>query len=215
MSKARAPASRGGEGRRVSETPCEGGRATGSPGTRPVFDAHFHIIDPRFPLIPDQGYLPEPFTARDYLERTSTLNVTGGAIVSGAFAELYIDSKDLPELEGRLAALPKLAIKHLGMTRDGYAALLRLVEKGTKVKATGFGRVRLDVATALREISVVDPGALVFGTDLPGTRARRPFEHADIDLIFETLGEQTARRVLYSNAEELYSVEKEKDKRRG
>ncbi len=26
-----------------------------------LFDAHFHIIDPRFPLQENDGYLPEPF----------------------------------------------------------------------------------------------------------------------------------------------------------
>src|SRR5215210_2231310 len=50
-----------------------------------VFDAHFHIIDPRFPLVPSQGYLPEPFIVEDYLERTSALDLAGGAVVSGSF----------------------------------------------------------------------------------------------------------------------------------
>jgi hypothetical protein len=90
------------------------------------------------------------------------------------------------------------------MTRDGFSALLRLVERGVKVKATGFGRVELDVPEALRKISSVDPGALIFGTDLPGTRAERPFEEADIDLIVETLGEPLADRVLHENALDWY-----------
>ena len=30
-----------------------------------IFDAHFHIIDPDFPLIANQGFLPEPFQASD------------------------------------------------------------------------------------------------------------------------------------------------------
>jgi hypothetical protein len=93
------------------------------------------------------------------------------------------------------------------MTRDGYPALLRLVEKGVKVKATGFGRVQLDVPTALREISAVDPSALIFGTDLPGTRAERPFEEADTDVIVETLGETLADRVLHENATSWYLQE--------
>ncbi len=245
---------------------------------RRVFDGHLHIIDPRFPLVPNRGYLPEPFTVRDYLERTSALDLAGGAVVSGSFqgfdqgylldalerlgpsfvgvtqlpatvtdeevlrlheagvravrfnlyrggsesldnlerlaarvhdvagwhAELYVDSKDLPELEPRLAALPRVTIDHLGMTRDGYPALLRLVERGAKVKATGFGRVELDVSEALREIAAVDPGALIFGTDLPGTRAGRPFKETDVDLIVETLGEPLADRVLRENALDWY-----------
>ena len=52
---------------------------------RRAFDGHLHIIDPRFPLIQSQGYLPEPFTVRDYVERTSALDLVGGAVVSGSF----------------------------------------------------------------------------------------------------------------------------------
>ena len=29
-----------------------------------LFDAHFHIIDQRFPLVPNNGYVPEPFTCQ-------------------------------------------------------------------------------------------------------------------------------------------------------
>lgn len=96
------------------------------------------------------------------------------------------------------------------MSAEGYLALLRLVEGGAKVKATGFGRVEgdLDVARALREISSVNPGALMFGTDLPGTRAPRPFEEADVELIVDTLDERLARRVLHDNAAELYMSER-------
>lgn len=245
---------------------------------REIFDAHLHVIDLRFPLVPTKGYLPDPFTVEDYLERTKTLDVVGGAVVSGSFqafdqgylidalerlgpsfvgvtqlpasvpdeevlrlhaagvravrfnlyrggsesldqlkrlalrihdlagwhAELYLDSKDLPELEPLLAALPRVAIDHLGMTRDGSSALLRLVERGVKVKATGFGRIRLDVPEVLREIAAVDLGALIFGTDLPGTRAERPFEEADVDLILESLGDPLADRVLRENALDWY-----------
>lgn len=49
------------------------------------FDSHMHIIDPKFPLVENQGYLPEPFTCEDYQRRTSTFNVVGGAVVSGSF----------------------------------------------------------------------------------------------------------------------------------
>jgi hypothetical protein len=59
------------------------------------------------------------------------------------------------------------------------------VERGAKVKATGFGRVELDVPSTLRAITAVDPDALLFGTDLPGTRARRPFAPTDLELVAE------------------------------
>jgi hypothetical protein len=48
------------------------------------------------------------------------------------------------------------------------------------VKATGFGRVDLDVPATLRAL---DPAKLLFGTDLPGTRAARPFTRADLELV--------------------------------
>ena len=51
----------------------------------PFFDAHLHIIDPRFPLVPNGGYIPPAFTVEDYLARTTHLGVVGGAVVSGSF----------------------------------------------------------------------------------------------------------------------------------
>lgn len=53
--------------------------------TRALFDTHLHIIDPAHPLVENNGYLPAPFTASDYLERTRDLGVAGGAVVSGSF----------------------------------------------------------------------------------------------------------------------------------
>ncbi len=95
-------------------------------------------------------------------------------------------------------------IDHLGRSREGLPALLRLVERGSFVKASGFSRTDHDVPAALRAIAAVNPGALLFGTDLPSTRAPRPFEDADVDLVIEALGEPLARRALHDNAAELY-----------
>ena len=50
-----------------------------------LFDAHFHVIDPRFPLVPNQGYLPDRYTVNDYLERLQDYELCGGAIISGSF----------------------------------------------------------------------------------------------------------------------------------
>lgn len=52
-----------------------------------MFDAHLHIIDPRFPLQENNGYLPSPFTVADYLHRVDGLGVAGGAVVSGSFQD--------------------------------------------------------------------------------------------------------------------------------
>ena len=55
-----------------------------------LFDAHLHIISPDHPLIPNNGYLPQPYTLEDYLADVGTLSehgvdVRGGAVVSGSF----------------------------------------------------------------------------------------------------------------------------------
>jgi predicted TIM-barrel fold metal-dependent hydrolase len=237
----------------------------------PIFDAHFHVIDPRFPLVPNQGYLPEPFTAADYRARVAGLGVVGGAIVSGSFqaydqtylldalrqlgpgfvgvanvppaitddevlalaaagvrafrvnlvrggdasqlalaprlhelagwhVEVYLDARDLPELAPKLAVAPRLVIDHLGMAQAGLPALLELVKDGAYVKASGFGRTDVDPYSALRAIATLNPAAPLFGSDLPGTRAARPFADADIEIVAEAAGE----RALYDNALALY-----------
>ena len=242
------------------------------------FIAHLHDIDPRSPLISNKGYLPDPFTARDYLKRVGPLGVVGGAVVSGSFqafdtsylldalqvlgrsfvgvaqlpvsvpdeevlrlheagvravrfnlkrggseslenmerlakrvhelsgwhAELYADSGDLAELEGMLARLPKVSIDHLGLSRSGFRTLLGLVDRGVRVKATGFGRLDFDPGTAIKEISAANPDALMFGTDLPSTRARRPFGDEDVETVVEALGEDLARNALLDNAAAFY-----------
>ena len=244
----------------------------------PVFDSHFHIIDRRFPLVPNQGYLPDDFTCDDYLKRTGSMALAGGAIVSGSFqamdqsylvdalstlgpgfvgvtqlpatvsddevlrldalgvravrfnikrggservehldemarrvyelarwhVELYVDSGELANLEAALVALPAVSIDHLGLSKSGFRRLLSLVERGVRVKATGFGRVDFDVKEALKDICSANPDALMFGTDLPSTRAPRPYLDEDLLLVVDTLDEGLARKVLHDNASAFY-----------
>ncbi|WP_224984783.1 amidohydrolase family protein [Geomonas agri] len=244
----------------------------------PVFDSHFHIIDRRFPLVENQGFLPDDFTCHDYLRRTEAMNLAGGAIVSGSFqaldqsyledalvtmgprfvgvtqlpasvsddevlrlnalgvravrfnikrggsekvdhldrmarrvhelagwhVELYIDSRELHELASVLTGLPAVSIDHLGLSAIGLPALLAMVERGVRVKATGFGRVDFDVAGAVRDICRANPDALMFGTDLPSTRAPRPYDDQDLRLILDTLDIDLACKVLCGNAIEFY-----------
>ena len=235
-----------------------------------IFDAHFHVIDPRFPLVANHGYLPEPFTVSDYRERVAELAVTGGAVVSGSFQaydqtylldalqqlgegfvgvanvpgdisdhevlalyaggvrayrvnlfrggdleqvalaerfgelvgwhlEVYLDGRDLPELAPRLQAVPRLVIDHLGMAN--LDAVKRMVDSGAFVKASGFGRVEHDdVPAALRALADINPAALLFGSDLPSTRARRAFQDDDLQLVRDIAGP----RALYANAAAVY-----------
>ncbi|MCB1754789.1 MAG: amidohydrolase family protein [Gammaproteobacteria bacterium] len=245
-----------------------------------LFDAHLHIIDPAFPLIENQGFVPAAFTVDDYLAQAKPLGITGGAVVSGSFqgfdqtylvealrrlgagfvgvaqvplevddetlarlnragvrgvrfnlyrgkrdtlsnlqdfalrvyerygwhAEFYLDAANLDDLTGLLTGLPKVSIDHLGLSGKGLPDLLRLAEHGVRVKATGFGRVNFDVAAALKQLWQCNPEALMFGTDLPSTRAPRAFQAADITLISEALGDEAAARVLRDNALAFYGV---------
>ncbi|WP_426415922.1 amidohydrolase family protein [Aestuariirhabdus sp. LZHN29] len=243
-----------------------------------LFDAHLHIIDSAYPLMPNRGYLPEPYPVAEYLEELSPFNVEGGAVVSGSFqgfdqtyllaalqqlgpqfvgvtqlphsvsdeelvrlnrqgvralrfnvhrggseslhalaamalrvnelcgwhVELYIDSTQLGAVLSLLQDIPSFSIDHLGLSQQGLPWLLRAVELGGRVKASGFGRVSLDVAGTLQQIYQLDPGALMFGSDLPGTRAPRRFCAADIELLVDALGVDGADRVLRRNGRVFY-----------
>jgi len=245
-----------------------------------VFDSHFHIIDSAFPLVPNKGYLPEPFTTDDYLLAVRPVGVKGGAVVSGSFqafdqgyllsalqrlgprfvgvtqlpasvpdteiirlnekgvrairfnlkrggsesvehlesfaqrvfdlvgwhVELYVDARDLYELQKTLLRLPAVSIDHLGLSKEGFPTLLRLVEKGIRVKVTGFGRVDFPVGQALQAIHAANPQALMFGTDLPSTRAPRPFVANDISLLIDALGDEGAEMALWMNAISFYRL---------
>jgi len=246
------------------------------------FDCHFHIIDKNFPVVPNQGFMPEAFTSEDYLKRLSGVDLCGGAVVSGSFqafdqsylfhalkvlgpsfvgvtqvpqtvsdqelqklseagvravrfnvkrggseeiqhlesfarrvhrkvgwhTELYVDSTELADLFETLRSLPAVSIDHLGLSKAGLPTLLKLAEQGVRVKATGFGRVDFDVRPVLAEIYAANPRALMFGTDLPSTRAPRPYQDDDYTLVLETLGEEKAANVFYKNAIEFYRPEK-------
>lgn len=129
--------------------------------------------------------------------------------LAGWHVEVYVDGAHLDQLAPRLAALPRVCIDHLGLPVDrsgpGYRALVGLVAGGARVKASGFGRQRVAVPPVLRELAAVDPTALVFGTDLPSTRAPRAFQDADVVLVRRVLDPGLARSVLHDNAVALYA----------
>ncbi|MFD0774242.1 amidohydrolase family protein [Streptomonospora algeriensis] len=245
-----------------------------------LFDAHLHIIDPRFAHPGNAGYRPAPFTVADYRERVRDLGFTGGAVVAGSYSgtgqdhlvaalrelgpsfvgvaqlptdtsdshlrdlhaagvralrinlyrgtvddfdslvqlgrraaellnwptELYVDSRELRALAPRIAPLPRVSIDHLGLSQEGLPALLALVGSGARVKATGFGRGDLDVAAALRAVADKNPAALMAGTDLPCTRAPRPFDPADLDLISASLTPAQTEAAFGANARDFYGL---------
>ncbi len=55
---------------------------------------------------------------------------------------VLLDATLLLSLEPVFAKLPAVSIDHLGMSTRGLRYLLNLVDRGAKVKATGFGRTR-------------------------------------------------------------------------
>lgn len=119
--------------------------------------------------------------------------------------ELYIDSNSLTEITTIVAKLPSVSIDHLlGVSKSGFTNLLSLVDKGVRVKATGFGRIDFDAEEAIRTIYSTNPDELMFGTDLPSTREKRPFLYSDIEQINNILKEEEAKKVLYKNALNWY-----------
>lgn len=249
-----------------------------SPSLPALFDAHFHVFEPRFPVVANNGYVPEEFTIEDYRASTAGLGVVGGAVVSSSFqgydqsylvdaldrlgpeyvgvtqlppevtddevlrlneigvrairynlyrgdsellrhldalarrvheiagwhTELYVDTAAIADLVPVLAALPQISVDHLGLSGAGLPDLLRLVEGGARVKASGFSRCDLDVPETLRAIVAANPAALMVATDLPSTRAPRPFEDGDLLVVLDTLGPDLAQGAFKENAIELY-----------
>ena len=243
-----------------------------------IFDAHCHIIDKRYPIVSNQGFIPPAYSIDDYRQQTIPLGVTAGAIVSGSFhgydqtylrallpllgprwvgitqvpadvpdieiaslsaigvrglrfniyrgridsvediialatransigkwhAEIYADSSALKPHVAKLSKLPQIVIDHMGMSEEGLPVILDLVDAGAKIKVTGFGRVNMNVPKAIEQIATRNPNALMFGTDLPSTRAKRPFEASDIDLIKNILGPTNAIKTLWTNGISLY-----------
>ena len=124
----------------------------------------------------------------------------------GWHSELYIDSQQLPDISPVIHRLPAISIDHLGLSEEGLPHLLDAVDHGVRVKATGFSRVDLDVAQAMRQIYEVSPDALMFGTDLPSTRAPRPFSVEDVHLIEDTFDAQACGKIFWGNAHEWYRI---------
>lgn len=126
--------------------------------------------------------------------------------LAGWHIELYIDSRDLADLRELIVALPAVSIDHLGLSEAGLDTLVELAGQGIRIKATRFGRLDFPVEPALQAIHAANPDALMFGSDLPSTRAPRPFEDSDIARIVSALGEREARRVLHDNARAFYCL---------
>ena len=249
-----------------------------------IFDSHFHIIDPKFPLEENQGFVPDFYTVNDYLKemKEMSIEVIGGAIVSGSFqgyhqdyfaeaiselgnnfvgitqlpfdttdedilklndvgikgirfnlyrglsaspkeikelservyklcnwkTELYLNLQTIDkELEELIFTLPKVSIDHLGMHKCSIDRLKKIVNANIPIRVTGFGRVGYE-RDEIRELITIlygeNPNCLMFGSDLPSTRANYRFSYNDIQLIKETVGKEAQDRIFFQNGENWY-----------
>ncbi|MCM3454566.1 2-pyrone-4,6-dicarboxylate hydrolase [Heyndrickxia oleronia] len=250
-----------------------------------IFDTHFHIIDPKFPLEENQGFVPDYYTVNDYLKEMQemSIEVIGGAIVSGSFqgyhqdyfaeaiselgnnfvgitqlpfdttdedilklnnvgikgirfnlyrglsaspkeikelservyklcnwkTELYLNLQTIDkEIEELIFTLPKLSIDHLGMHKCSSDKLKKIVNKDIPIRLTGFGRVEYE-RDEIRELITMlyreNPNCLMFGSDLPSTRAKYRFSYNDIQLIKETVGKEAQDKIFFLNGKNWYS----------
>ncbi len=76
---------------------------------RRLFDSHCHIIDHRFPIVANQGYIPPNFPLEAYLAQAKPLGVVAGAVVSGSF-----QANDQTYL---MDILPRLGAGWVGVTQ--------------------------------------------------------------------------------------------------
>lgn len=248
-----------------------------------IFDAHCHIIDKRFPLVENNGYLPPSFNISDYLSAVSGLNVIGGAVVSGSFqvfdqsylidalqvlnrdrlkfvgvtqmpvsvtdkelayldsvgvravrfnvyrggsenvselkrfadriydrhgwhVELYIGNTGLREISDIIKSLPRVSVDHLGMDKEANEIVLGLVGAGVKLKATGFGRIGFEPISFMKKVYEVNSSALMFGTDLPSTRAETPFSYDDVVAINSAFSQEELHNIYSKNALDFYRI---------
>ncbi len=126
--------------------------------------------------------------------------------VVGWHTELYIDSKKLSDIKTTIKKLPAVSIDHLGLSKEGLPHMLDLVEQGVKVKATGFSRTDLDIPNTFRSIYNINPEALMFGTDLPSTRAPYRFNENDIQIIENNFTNEECENIFYKNATKWYRI---------
>lgn len=250
-----------------------------------LFDAHFHIIDPAYPLAGNNGFTPDWYCVDDYrAELADTgLELVGGAVVSGSFqaydqtyfegalsklgenyvgvtqvdpqtsdaeiirlhalgirairfnlyrglsatieqieqlarrvydlvgwkTELYLDATNIDEdLHELILRLPAVSIDHLGMGRlEDPTLLVEFVSRGIPIRVTGFGRIayaREEASALIGKLYGENPTALMFGTDLPATRARYRFSYDDVKLVVDAIGASNAQDILWCNAQTWY-----------
>lgn len=126
------------------------------------FDAHFHIIDLRFPVSKNQGYLPDPYTVDDYRRALADLGTLvtpiGGAIVSDSihgFDQSYLlDALEiLNGFEGQELRKPQ----YVGVTRIPYdypdTGIMSLHRQGVRAVCFNLRRGGMDSVDHIEDFS--------------------------------------------------------------
>ena len=108
--------------------------------SRKLFDSHCHVIDHRFPIVANHGYVPPNFPLEDYLAESRPLGVVAGAIVSGSF-----QANDQTYL---MDVLPRLGVGWVGVTQLPNDCpdeeIARLDDIGVRAVRFNLFRGRLD-----------------------------------------------------------------------
>jgi predicted TIM-barrel fold metal-dependent hydrolase len=120
--------------------------------------------------------------------------------------ELYADALLVDRFYAVICQLPAVAIDHLALSRSASALLLDLVERGVRIKASGFDRLESDPIPLMRDLYAANPACLMFGSDLPSARTSRSFDEGDLQRIGDALCTKAVRRVLCDNARQFYRI---------
>ncbi|WP_159649652.1 amidohydrolase family protein [Erysipelothrix aquatica] len=253
-----------------------------------IFDSHFHIINKKYPIIENQGFIPNSFLVNDYIDAISDfqLEITGGVVVSGSYhgydqtyfveaiesltnfyqapfvgvtqlpldtsmaeikrlneigiravrfnlyrgqtidyqevinfankiydavkwkVEFYLDFSNVDQsFMEMITALPKASIDHMGLSYESLPTLKKLLSEDIAIRISGFGRIDYtndEIVLAIRELYEINEELLIFGSDIPSTRAKRPFMLRDVQMITDALGAEAANKVLFENGLKWY-----------
>lgn len=130
--------------------------------------------------------------------------------LAGWATEFYLNLATADDaLIALMLRLPRVSVDHLGMTITPVSTLQRLLAHGIAIRVTGFGRIEYDrdqLTALLPQLYQENPAGLLFGTDLPATRARYRFSRADLELIAAAFDHEQAAmdRVLWQNGQQWY-----------
>lgn len=122
--------------------------------------------------------------------------------------EFYLNVDNMEEdLNNIILSLPKVSIDHMGMGKKSVDLLKNYVSHGIPIRVTGFGRIaysKEELRSVLIELYAENPQALIFGSDLPSTRASFRFSEEHVSFIEEIFNEVSAQNILYKNGIKWY-----------